>query len=511
MPTATATRPGTIRRAVSAVRRAVGLSPSTTPKPPPLQQRAAVIRASYDAARTESWNKNHWANVDAHDSDSANSKSVRATLVQRSRYETGSNGYQAGIQRTHANYLVRSGPTLQVLTSNTAFASAVEQSFRRWAKAVQFRRKLWTMAHAKIQDGEALAIMRTNTGLAHRVQLDLVLVETEQCQTPMLPWGVVGYIDGIRFDEFGNPEWYDVLQQHPGGQWGYMATTEPEHVPARWVLHWFKSERPGQHRGVPELQSSLNTGAAGRRWREATLAAAEFAASLSGVLKTQLCPEVAEAAESLPSAWSQMPIAKNTLTALPALTELQQMNAAHPNAQHAEFKRSLISEQGRPKNMPHNVAASDSSDHNFASGRLDFIPWHVELDNDRMDCDDCVLTPLFARWWEFAVLAYGWNTDPEAPPEVKWNWPRHPIADEVSAAQANETKLRSGQTTLTAVCDEAGLDFEEHVNQMAADFGLPVEQMRQILLVAIFKNGNQSAQPPEPNPAPPQNQQGAVA
>lgn len=499
MTTATATRPSRIRSAVNAVKRAVGLSPPAKHPLPTVDLSSPTVdlRASYDSARTEPWNQNHWANADSHDADSANSKSVRSTVVRRSRYETGSNGYQAGILRTHANYLVRTGPTLQILTANVGFNSAVENSFWRWAKAVQLRRKLWTMAHAKLQDGEPLAIMRANPNLRHKVQLDLVLIETEQCQTPVLPYGEVGYIDGIKFDEFGNPLWYDILAQHPGGQWGYFANQEPEHVPAKWVLHWFKLERAGQHRGLPELQSSANVGAAGRRWREATLAAAEFAASLSGVLKTQMCPEVAEAAESLPSAWSQMPIAKNTFTALPALTELQQMTAAHPNAQHAEFQRSLISEQGRPKNMPHNVAAADSSSHNFASGQLDFFPWHEELLQDRLDCNDCVLDPLFASWWEFAVLAYGWAADPEAPPDLQWNWPEFPIIDQHSHAIATETKLRSGQTTLTAVCSEAGIDFEEHVTQMAADYGVPVDRMREILLTAIFQNGNpQAGKPP---------------
>jgi capsid protein len=465
--------------------------------------REQAVQASYDSARTEVWNQNHWANADALDADSANSRSVRQTVVRRSRYEAGSNGFQAGILRTHANYLVRTGPSLQVLTGNDGFNTAVETTFWRWAKAVQLRRKLWCMSHAKLQDGEPLAIMRVNPSLPQKVKLDVVLIETEQCQTPMLPWGVVGYIDGIKFDAFGNPEWYDILPQHPGGQWSQV-NTRPEQVPAKWVLHWFKLERAGQHRGLPELQSSLNVGAAGRRWREATIAAAEFAASLSGVLKTQMCPEVAEAADSLPSAWSQMPVAKNTFTALPALTELQQLDAAHPNAQHAEFTRSLISEQGRPKNMPHNIAAADSSNHNFASGRLDFIPWYEELLQDRLDCNDCVMDPLFARWWEFAVLAYGWAADPEVPPDMQWNWPQHPVADQNAQATSNETKLRSGQTTLTAICEEAGIDFEEQVSQMATDYGLPIEKMREILLTAIFQNGNpQQAKPQTQSGGPP--------
>jgi hypothetical protein len=50
-----------------------------------------------------------------------------------------------------------------------------------------------------------------------------------------------------------------------------------ERVSADYMLHLFALERPGQHRGVAEMKSTLNTGAASRRWREATLASAETA------------------------------------------------------------------------------------------------------------------------------------------------------------------------------------------------------------------------------------------
>ena len=60
------------------------------------------VRATYDAARTTDEFKNHWANADALDADSANSKAVRATLVQRSRYEVGNNGYADGMVQPKA-------------------------------------------------------------------------------------------------------------------------------------------------------------------------------------------------------------------------------------------------------------------------------------------------------------------------------------------------------------------------------------------------------------------------
>ena len=446
----------------------------------PRMSRRAIL-ARYDAAQDTDEIKNYWANADSLDADTANSLSVRAKLVKRARYEVANNGYADGMVQTHANYLVGVGPTLRMLTGNTGFNQAVENVWWRWCKATQLRRKLWTMAHAKVQDGEAFGIIRDNQAVQHRVPLDVVLIETEQCQTYNLPYAQPGYIDGIKFDEFGNPVWYDILRYHPGGSWSYDSVTEQ--VPAKFVLHWWTMRRPGAHRGVPEFRSTLNTGAASRRWREATLAAAETAADISVLLKTQMTPD--DGADAA-APFSTIDFQKRMMTALPMGWDAGQMRAEHPNAQYEAFLRTQINEMARPKSIPYNLAACDSSSYNYASGRLDHQTYFGGLDIERADADDLVLDPLFARWWELAVKSYGWVSDPEMPPDHSWDWPRHPVADIVSEANSIDTRLHNGTTTLSSVYSEAGLDFEDAVTQMAADYAVPPDKMREILLQTIF-------------------------
>lgn len=464
--------------------------PSKNGKPRvPLSQFRAVsitprrdIAARYDAAQDSDWMKNYWANADSLDADSANSIAVREKLVKRSRYEVANNGFADGMVQTHANYLVGTGPNLRMQSNIEGFDQAVEITWRRWAKAVHLRRKLWAMAHARVQDGEAFGVVRENAKVRHRVKMDVVLFETEQCQSPYMPFATEGYIDGIRFDDFGNPVWYDVLPYHPGSEWnGY--NQQPEKVPAKWILHWFTLRRPGAHRGVPEFRSTLNTGAASRRWREATIASAETAASYSALLKTLMTPDDgADAAQP----FSEIEITKGMMAALPMGWDLQQLRAEHPNAQYEAFLRSQINEQARPKNMPYNLAACDSSSYNYASGRLDHQTYFGTLDIERSDADDLVLDPLFDRWWELAVAEYGWNADPNDPPDHVWDWPRHPVADIQAEANATDTRLRNGMACPTQIYAEAGMDFEDQLVTMANDYGVTPDQMRTILLQACL-------------------------
>lgn len=452
-----------------------------------LMARYSTLRATYDAARTTDEFKNYWANADTYDADSANSREVRSTLVSRARYEIGNNGYADGIAQTYATDLVGLGPNLRMQTGSPAFNRMIEFEWALWTKAIRFRRKFWTMAHAKFSDGEAIGIMRRNPRVRHPIKLDVVLIETEQCQTPFLPYGVDGYIDGIRFDEFGNPLYYDILRGHPGSVGSLTTTLEPEQVAADRVLHWFKMRRPGQHRGVPESASTLNTGAAARRWREATLAAAETAADFSVFLKTGFQPD--QIARVAPM--SSLDIKKRMMTSLPDGWGVEQLKAEHPSATYESFHDQLINEQARPANMPKNKAKCDSSQYNYASGRLDHQTYYAALDVERRDADDLVLDPLFTLWFDLAIANYGWlGGDPArvsvAAKSHLWDWPKHRVADVQAEADAIETRLQSGQVGLHQVFSDAGLDLEDEIPAMAATYGITEDEMRRRLLDVIL-------------------------
>ncbi len=461
-----------------------------------LESRYSNLRATYDAARTSTEYQNIWANADTFDADSAHSREVRHSLIHRSRYEITSNGYSDGIAQTYSTDLIGCGPTLRMQTASMGFNRMVEDKWYYWCKAAKFRRKLWCMAHAKHVDGEVFATMRRNPNLKHEIKLDIVLHEAEQVQTPYLPFGEPGHIDGIKFDEFGNPYAYEILKRHPGATNLFHLLLVPDEIPADRVLHWFKMRRPGQHRAVPECASTLNLGAAARRWREAVLAAAETIADFTLFLKTQFQPDSEEMQYA--TDFSQQEITKRMMTALPLGYEPFQPKAEQPNATYSEFAKLLVAEQARPKSMPYNRAGCDNSGNNFAGGKLDSLPYFAALDVDREDCDDVVLDPLFGTWFDLAVVVYGWlggNPDSisQAARAHLWDWPEHDVADIQTEANANKTKLSTGELTLSQLYAKQGRDFDDDVETMAKDYGVATDEMREVLKNAIFNLQNQQA------------------
>jgi capsid protein len=456
-------------------------------KPRPAKS-SPPIHARYDAAQTTDEFQNYWANADAFDADSAHSPGVRHALIHRSRYEAANNGYADGIAQTYATDLVGSGPTLRMQTGSEGFNRMVELQWYLWTKAIGWRRKLWCLAHAKHVDGEGIAVIRRNKRVNHPIKLDVVLYEAEQCQTPYLSFGEKGYIDGIKFDEFGNPLWYDILHEHPGATNLWTIDLDAERVPADRVLHWFKMRRPGQHRGVPECSSTLQVGASSRRMREATVAAVENAARLGAiVLESTLPPDEEEVPEPMTSTNTKV----GMMTTMPTGWHASQMEAKHPNATYQEFLRSQIAELGRPKSMPANKSRCDSSDYNFASGRLDHISYYDYLDVDRKDCDESVCDPLFDLWFDFAIQIFGWlggnhEVVGSAARMHVWDWPTHKVADEKSEALATREKLASGQILLPQYYAQRGLDFADEVERAAPLLGLTPQELTTRMLDAAM-------------------------
>ncbi len=63
-------------------------------------------------------------------------------------------------------------------------------------------------------------------------------------------------MDGIEFDPFGNPVAYHILKSHPGSG-AATAAMQYDRVSADSVIHWFRADRPGQRRGLPDILPAL--------------------------------------------------------------------------------------------------------------------------------------------------------------------------------------------------------------------------------------------------------------
>ncbi|MEG1880407.1 MAG: phage portal protein, partial [Oscillospiraceae bacterium] len=270
------------------------------------------VNAKYDAAQTNADNVRHWSASDGLSADMATAFEVRKTLRERSRYEVNNNSYAKGLVQMLANDTIGTGPRLQMLTADEKINSKVESDFQQWAECVRLSGKLRTMRMVRCQDGEVFAIIATNPKVKSNVKIDLMLVEADRITDNtynLRDLSRENIIDGIKYDDYGNPISYRVLKYHPG-DYTVFKPDDVMTISAEYMIHVFLQDRPGQHRGVPEITAALPLFAQLRRYNSAVLSAAEAAASFAAVLYTDAPPDgETEALEPLDT----VPLERNTM------------------------------------------------------------------------------------------------------------------------------------------------------------------------------------------------------
>ncbi|MFM2094117.1 MAG: hypothetical protein RIS70_1241 [Planctomycetota bacterium] len=440
------------------------------PKSARLRTRS-IVRARYDAAVTNEDNRRHWANADGLSANASNNSEVRRVLRNRARYEVANNSYARGIVLTLAHDVVGTGPRLQLLTSDAEANRRIEQAFMQWSRSIGLPEKLRTMRMARATDGEAFAILINNPALPTEVQLDLRLIEADQVTTPDLNQLTSSAVDGILFDTSGNPIEYHVLRKHPGDSSNSL-TRDYDRVPASAVVHWFRSDRPGQSRGIPDIMPALPLFAQLRRFTLAVLAAAETAADFAGILYTD-APANGEADAAEP--FEPIELEKRALVTMPGGWKMSQMQAEQPATTYAEFKHEILNEIARCLNMPFNVAAANSSGYNYASGRLDHQTYFkaIRVEQSHLEC--VVLDRILTAWFDEAALLADFlpaGLGPIADWPHQWFWDGHEHVDPAKEASAQATRLSNLTTTLADEYAKRGLDWETQLRQRAKEMQL---------------------------------------
>lgn len=440
------------------------------------------IKARYEAALTTAENRPLWLATDYLSAKAANSFGVRRTLKIRSRYEAANNSYFRGIVDSIANDLVGTGPRLQVRLEDRMASKRVEFAWNQWSRAISLPDKLRLLAKAKITDGEAFALLVTNpmlrvtvggtVNVSDSVQLDVIPIESDQVTTPDPGFIDYFWVDGIVLDRIGNPTEYHVLRHHPGDL--FVPQLNPmvyDRLPPRIVAHWFRQDRPGQVRGVPEITPALDLFAQLRRYTKAVLTAAETAADVAAYLKTQAPPD---GETDDPNPFDQLPIDRGIMLTLPAGTDIAQIKAEQPTTTYEAFVRTLLREIARCLQVPANVALGDSSTYNYSSGRLDHLNYHRRMKIERAQCEHIILQKIFHAWLEEAVMIEGL-----LPPGItsahiphRWFWDSVESIDPVKDETANQIALMNATTNLAELYAERGMEWEEAIIQRGHEIDL---------------------------------------
>jgi capsid protein len=305
-------------------------------------------------------------------------------------------------------------------------------------------------------DGESFSLITSNQRNKD-IKLDIRPIECDMVESWISGMDRANEIDGIRFDSEGNPTEYRVLKNHPGDYRSIKTTGAGDWVSAKYVMHLFREDRPGQVRGVSELTPALSLFGLLRKFTVAVLEAAQRAAEISAVMQTNLVPEnvAAELADPVTIIEAQ----RNAIVSLPEGWLLSQLKAEQPATTYQMFKAEIVNEMARALNIPYNVAAGNSSGYNYASGRLDHQTYDRMIDVDRHDIASTILDRVYAEWLaEYSTRHSLTDADRAEVAGHAWYFAGRGHVDPNKEASADDTRLKNGTLTHAAYYAKQGKD-----------------------------------------------------
>lgn len=430
---------------------------------PHLDHLLGARRAGYDAAKTTAENRKLWKDTDALSAVASLTPAVRRTLRNRARYECLNNTYAAGLVRTLVGDTVGRGPRLQVQTDDSALNAGLGDLWQTWAAAVNLPLQFRIMAGVRYVAGECFAVFRDSKRLekaGYPVTLDLRLVEPEQVTHGFqgYPWNPHGD-DGVVCDDDDEVVAFKILRFHPGDNRAYSAPITPDTVPAENVLQWFQPDRPGQLRGATPLAPALPIFGQLRRFCEAVLTNAEFAASVAGVLESDLPADQTEPALTAEQYFDTIDVVRGMLLTLPSGVKANPFEPKHPTTTYEMFLNAKLREAGRMLNVPFGKMAGDHSKYNYSSGRLDDAAYWTDREIERQELEAKVFDRVFWKFCDFArfalpaLAAYRgqfWQI------KHTWHYDARPTSDPVKDATGDELNLTNGSDTLAAIAARDG-------------------------------------------------------
>ena len=447
------------------------------------------IKANWDVL-TKRYDSDNWQGVRRESANLQDTRESRQSLRDMARYELLNNPHLRGLTSKIANEVVGKGPRLSVeptTISDTSVRAAkrLEDMWAEYADEVKFSEKLRLMATERPTGGESFTCWTWNPMLK-TVPIGLTVYEGDQFESDHWSDWVArrgendGPVDGIYYDEFGNVAGYSRLKHHPysNGNWAF---NEAEFVDSSTCFHWFRKDRPSQHRGVSEVSPMLEIYAKMRRFIESKVGQEELRAKLMGSISTGFAPDTGCA--DLGDDPIDMLIGDGQFTTMPDGWKVDLFNLT-PTAQGiSEFMRTALGWATQALLIPWNLAAGDSSDYNFASGRLDFNTFYNYIDILRDDLRAEYLCPFFSEWIEFAKLH---RSMPSGLGNFKciWRWDKREPIDQNKQAQADKTLYEVGLLDMGDYASRQGMSSQEFAAKQVR-YEVELMKMKQDLMTEL--------------------------
>lgn len=279
---------------------------------------------------------------------------------------------------------------------------------------------------------------------------------------------------GVEIDAHNRPIAYWIWRHHPAD---FTKPRERIRVPAADLCHDFIKTRPGQTRGIPWFTPVIFGWRMLDGYTQAEITQARISASRGGFFEA-----VGSDAEFWESALRLGPNDKKEplvmdlepglARQLPPGLHYNDQTPAHPNGNYGDFEKTINRQLATGLGVSYFTFTGDFENTNYSSGRMGLLP---ERDFYRGIARWVTLRfhrRAYTLWLRQSALKGALqigNADVARISEHVWQYRGWPWVDPLNDAQADTIRLKQGRTSWSRLAAEDGLDFEEMMQEQAAD------------------------------------------
>jgi len=429
-------------------------------------------------------------------------------LVARTRDLDRNNGVAAGAFQTLQDNVVGLGLRLAASPNWRALGRTIEWA-EEWTRNVEALWQAYTDSfscdaagitnfasmttlvwRSVLQNGEALALPLWLERPDTPYKTCLQVLDSDRLSNPMEITPTRYLRGGIELDDYGRPLAYYIRKANNFIGW-YLPIWDGaqnwERIPAvtDWgrprVLHIYQKDRADQTRGKPILSPVIEQFRMLDSYQRTELQSSIVNALVAGVIETPMdMAGISELMGGDPGGYLdkkneyRVRLEGGTFIPLWPGDKLTPYTPNRPPSTYPAFVESVTRQIGDAVGLPYELISKDFSKTTYASARAALGEAWRFFQNRRKWMADYWATPVYALWLEEAVNlglvdAPNFYEFKSFYIRAKWIGPGRNQIDPVKEAQAAALRLGNRTSTLELECAEAGLDWNEVLEQQALE------------------------------------------
>ena len=422
-------------------------------------------KRKYDGA-SKGRNTNDWIGVSS--SSNVEIQTDIVTLRNRSRELSRNNGYAKNYFRVMANNIVGIGITPKpIIIGRSGKSERVKEVWDLWASSVKcdydarynFYGLQRLIIKTVIVSGECLVIKRLASS-KYDIPVRLQILEGDFLDQGKFSLeneygGITWY--GIEFNKQGERVGYWLWNRHPG-----EFASQSKRIDAKYVIHVYDPERPGQHRGVPELHAGMVALKDLGDYEYAERIRAKTAATQVGAITQDMSlgdeGDLASSFSTMePGTWHKLKPGESVT-----------FNTPPTNTGYSEYTKNNLHAIAAAGGTTYEAMTSDLSNVNFSSGRMGWLEFQRNIQHFQWNVLVPAMDEIFRWFVEAAQVAA--LLPMQGKFRVDWTMPRREMIDPVKEGKALTEMVRGKFKTWAEAVREQGDDPDKVFEELKAEF-----------------------------------------